>query len=213
MAEEFKKPFVNPYVDEASEEARFSTFVSMDEAHERWKKGSWRPQKANFELDPALFDESRTLPSGQKAEEEAREKSIFHLIRLLATQRHFELVNMGKDSGVLEYFLTCYQEDIRKFFPEFQKNVTDFDTAYMVLSDTIPAGVLLGNLKEDGTLDVMLDYATPGYRDCSVGRFLYERLPERGVYRLLLRVRTNDFELYLQKMGFEKEDHHFVREL
>ena len=28
--------------------------------------------------------------------------SIFHLIRLLATQRHFELVNMGKDSGVLE---------------------------------------------------------------------------------------------------------------
>ena len=139
--------------------------------------------------------------------------SIFHLIRLLATQRHFELVNMGKDSGVLEYFLTCYQEDIRKFFPEFQKNVTDFDTAYMVLSDTVPAGVLLGNLKEDGTLDVMLDYATPGYRDCSVGRFLYERLPERGVYRLLLRVRTNDLELYLQKMGFEKEDHHFVREL
>ena len=130
--------------------------------------------------------------------------SIFHLIRLLATQRHFELVNMGKDSGVLEYFLTCYQEDIRKFFPEFQKNVTDFDTAYMVLSDTVPAGVLLGNLKEDGTLDVMLDYATPGYRDCSVGRFLYERLPERGVYRLLLRVRTNDFEFYLQKMGFEK---------
>ena len=91
--------------------------------------------------------------------------------------------------------------------------MTDFDTAYMVLSDTVPAGVLLGNLKEDGTLDVMLDYATPGYRDCSVGRFLYERLPERGVYRLLLRVRTNDFELYLQKMGFEKEDHHFVREL
>ena len=139
--------------------------------------------------------------------------SIFHLIRLLATQRHFELVNMGKDSGVLEYFLTCYQEDIRKFFREFQKNVTDFDTAYRVLSDTVPAGVLLGNLKEDGTLDVMLDYATPGYRDCSVGRLLYERLPERGVYRLLLRVRTNDFELYLQKMGFEKEDHHFVREL
>ena len=82
MAEEFKKPFVNPYVDEASEEARFSTFVSMDEAHERWKKGSWRPQKANFELDPALFDESRTLPSGQKAEEEAREKSNRFAFRL-----------------------------------------------------------------------------------------------------------------------------------
>ena len=72
MAENFKEPFVNPYVDEQSDEARFSTFVSMDEAHERWKQGSWRPQKANFDLDPSLFENGRTLPAEEAVKEEEK---------------------------------------------------------------------------------------------------------------------------------------------
>ena len=61
MAENFREPFVNPYVDEESNEARFSTFVSMDEAHERWNNGTWRSNKTNFELDPSMFADSRGL--------------------------------------------------------------------------------------------------------------------------------------------------------
>ena len=76
MAESFKEPFVNPYVDEQSDEARFSTFVSMDEAHERWKQGSWRPQKANFDLDPSLFEKGRALPA-EEAVKEGEKKNRF----------------------------------------------------------------------------------------------------------------------------------------
>ena len=80
MAEEFKEPFVNPYVDEQSDEARFSTFVSMDEAHERWKQGSWRPQKANFDLDPSLFENGRTLPAEESVKEgEKKNRFAFRL--------------------------------------------------------------------------------------------------------------------------------------
>ena len=61
MAEEFRKPFENPYVDSASDEARFSTFVTMDEAHERWNNGTWHGDRANFELDPSMFDDGRGL--------------------------------------------------------------------------------------------------------------------------------------------------------
>ncbi len=139
--------------------------------------------------------------------------NVFYLIRLLATEGHFELIRTDAGSELLEYFLTFYQEDIRKYFPEFQKQVTDYDAAFMVCSDTVPAGILLGRLQEDGTLDTVLDYATPGYRDCRVGRFLYEHLPERGVMKLVLRVPTNGHEEYLRRMGFTREDRGYVKEL
>ena len=61
MAEEFRKPFENPYVDNQTDEARFSTFVTMDEAHERWNNGTWHGDKANFELDPSMFDDDKGL--------------------------------------------------------------------------------------------------------------------------------------------------------
>ena len=139
--------------------------------------------------------------------------NLFYLMRMRFTERHFELVNTGKDSATLDYFLSYYQDNIQKSFPEFRKDITVFDTAYMVFCDCIPAGVILGNLDEEGTLDTVLDYATPAYRDFSVGRFLYERLPERGVFRLVLRVPTVDFEPYMKKMGFHKEDKAYVCEL
>lgn len=59
MAEDFRVPFSNPYVDESTREALFSTFVTMDEAHERWKKGQWTADKTNFSLDESFLNEDR----------------------------------------------------------------------------------------------------------------------------------------------------------
>lgn len=82
MADEFRKPFVNPYVDEESDEARFSTFVTMDEAHERWNNGTWQGGKTNFELDPSMFDESRGLKldkSGKSTDKPRENRFAFDL--------------------------------------------------------------------------------------------------------------------------------------
>ncbi len=85
MAESFREPFSNPYADESSNEARFSTVVVMDEAQERWKKGKWRPIKENFELDDSFFEDGaekapkdrqggETLPDGAS---EGKKKNRF----------------------------------------------------------------------------------------------------------------------------------------
>ena len=82
MAEEFREPFVNPYVDEESDEARFSTFVTMDEAHERWNNGTWHGSKTNFELDPSMFADDRGLKpdaSGKKADKPKENRFAFDL--------------------------------------------------------------------------------------------------------------------------------------
>lgn len=139
--------------------------------------------------------------------------NIFHLIRLTATERHFEVIDCRNDTAFLDYFFTCHTDDIRKFFPEFQKNVTIYDTAFMVCMDTIPAGVLLGRKKDGNTLDIVLDYSTPAYRDCSVGIFLYDHLPELGVERVELRVPTRNHDGYLRKMKFQKLEGIYVKEL
>ena len=75
MPDEFRESFQNPYVDSESDEARFSTFVTMDEAHERWNNGSWHADKTNFELDPAMFSDGRGLKlndDGRSAEPPVR---------------------------------------------------------------------------------------------------------------------------------------------
>ena len=73
MAENFREPFVNPYVDDESDEARFSTFVTMDEAHERWNNGTWRGSKtalaASRTVQRTFFGirkYTRTVPSTNK---------------------------------------------------------------------------------------------------------------------------------------------------
>ncbi len=82
MPENFREPFVNPYVDEESNEARFSTFVSMDEAHERWNNGTWRSGKIDFELDPSMFADGRGLKTdenGQSADKPKGNRFAFDL--------------------------------------------------------------------------------------------------------------------------------------
>ena len=51
----FREPFVNPYVDKESDEARLSALVTMDEVQERWRKGSWQPDEEAFRLSSSFF--------------------------------------------------------------------------------------------------------------------------------------------------------------
>lgn len=62
MAERFREPFVNPYIDEKSNEARFSTVVTLDEAQERWRKGAWRANEDDFKLSPSFLDDGSEPP-------------------------------------------------------------------------------------------------------------------------------------------------------
>lgn len=68
MAENLREPFVNPYVEESANEARFGTVVTMDEAHERWFKGTWRADKANFTLDESFLSDNRNGPESEMPE-------------------------------------------------------------------------------------------------------------------------------------------------
>ena len=89
----------------------------------------------------------------------------------------------------------------------------DCNFIYIVVCDTAPAGFLIGNRIQADTIDVIVDYSTPKYRDTSVGSYLYQELAKNGIRKLQFCVSSVDHENYMKKMGFTQTVDGFVKEL
>ena len=133
--------------------------------------------------------------------------NVYHLMKLHNTKKHFELLSGNLSDSYLSYLLSYFKEDIAKYFPDFSLgNVkTAASKVFIVCCDNELAGVLIG--RADGEiLDIDLDYSTPIYRDCSVGTYLYDNLPKRGIRKLTCKGFSAEHIEYLRKMGFVRVD-------
>ena len=140
--------------------------------------------------------------------------NIYSLAKLFKPEKHFDLIVSSLNDSFLRYFLKRWKEDLKLHFPEFDRKAVQADVAYLVCCNGNPAGVLLGKLTEEGTVDIALDYSTPTYRDCSVAQFLHDKLPEKGVYTLLSsQSMTKQHTSYLKKMIFTKENGVYIKKL
>lgn len=135
--------------------------------------------------------------------------NIFYLVRMARTERVFTLLPAAPEEAYVQYFLRHWQADIRRFFAA--RPADRADTAFLVCCEDAPAGILTGRVLEEGVLEVFLDYTTPQYRDCSVGRFLYQRLAELGFRKLLVEEATEVHGAYLRRMGFVQEGGRYVK--
>ncbi len=128
--------------------------------------------------------------------------NCYNLAKLLRSQQQYDLIQVNTDDAFLSYFTGSYKEDILKYFPGSSLDASGCDTAYIVCCNAAPAGLLLGNMSENGVLDITADYTTPAYRDCSVGKYLYSKLPEQGIRKLIYAGSCERHKDYLLKMGF-----------
>lgn len=131
--------------------------------------------------------------------------NVYHLVRLLKTEKHYELIRTEQNDPYFGYLLRDSMEDIRLWFPDFSPDGLDADVAYLVCCDRNPAGLFLGK-RSGSEIEVLLDYATPVYRDTSVGRFLYNALTKDGCRRFTFRDNAPKHIGYLEKMGYRKTD-------
>ena len=138
--------------------------------------------------------------------------NVYHLMRLRNTKKHYDLVESSVEDGYLQFLLRFYKEDIAKYFPSFSSVSIQGEQirAFLVVCDQEAAGVMIGNQVETD-LEVFLDYSTPVYRDCSVGAYLYSRLPESGIRTLTCRSESEEHDNYLMKMEFEKSGNRIFR--
>ena len=97
-----------------------------------------------------------------------------------------------------------YQEDIRRYFPSLDLEQAKAAEGFAIFYGEQAAGILLGK-REGESLDVLLDYTTPAYRDCSVGSYLYGALPAHGVSSLRCMAESPEHIQYVEKMGFARQ--------
>ena len=139
--------------------------------------------------------------------------NVYNLYKLLKTKQEYDLVECKSDDMLLCYFLEKHKQDIQMYFPMFDGETT-YNRAYVTHCDGKPVAVLLGNEARSNVIDIVVDYAIPAYRDCSVGTYLYSKLEEKGIEVLELSMeKVNTHVIYLDKMGFVKRENKYVKNL
>ncbi|MCH7585571.1 MAG: YgjV family protein [Acidobacteria bacterium] len=97
----------------------------------------------------------------------------YFLRKLLGRNEVFSILRVKPDSLYLKRFLEFHAEQIQRFQPGFEYAPTGDTMPVFVLRDMIPAGLLIAVHRDDDSLEIQLDYATPQYRDFKLGPFVY----------------------------------------
>ena len=137
--------------------------------------------------------------------------NVYNLFKLLKTKQVYDLVDVKADDAFVAYFLERYADDIKTYFPGFKKEDAYGKNAYVVCCDGNPAGVMVGEEKH-GEIDVLIDYSTPAYRDCSVGTFLYSKLSAKNIHKIIYAQNLSETHVsYMKKMGFVQEKDAYIK--
>lgn len=140
--------------------------------------------------------------------------NLYNLFKLFKSEKIYDLVEIKPEDDFLQYFLERFKEDILLYFTDFDLNCVNADYGCFVCCNGNPVGVLLGKENINGVMEVVLDYSVPTYRDCSVGSYLYAKLPDKGVHKLLFVQNASEMHIaYMKKMGFEKKGSVYAKQL
>ncbi len=139
--------------------------------------------------------------------------SVIHLwyLRKLVRRKEeiFRVLPVSPDSRYLQDFLDFYRDEIQGHYqPEFDYVPSpDLSTAF-VLRDMVPAGLLIGESRDDDTFEVKLDFVIPQYRDFKIGSFVYRDgsslFGAASPSSVWATASNKDHAAYLRRMGFAR---------
>lgn len=131
---------------------------------------------------------------------------LYYLYQIFATDEYFVLLEVPSDSEYLKYFLNFYEQEIKKFFPKFAYTPSERQFVFFVLRDLVSAGLFIGEVRDEDSLFVKLDFVIPGYRDFKIGKFVYAEkadfFKEKGFRKLYAEAEDKKHNDYLQRIGF-----------
>lgn len=134
--------------------------------------------------------------------------NIYFLFKIYNDKNYFHLLRSDNESHYLKEFIFYYKEHIQNFQPEFK-----FDKSYnftlFILSDMVPVGLLIGNINNENSLEIDLDFVIPDYRDFKIGTFLFKKnidyFSNHGIKKLVTVAGNSEHNHYLEKIGFTKD--------
>ncbi len=135
--------------------------------------------------------------------------NAFYLVRMYRQKDYLQLLEVSHDSAYLASLLDFYKDEIRDIFPDYIHAPRAGQSAYLVLRNMIPAGVVIH--QQDGAqADILLDYVLPTYRDFRVARFFFHEkaayFHRLGINRFVSTPGRPSHAKYLERMGFRLKD-------
>lgn len=131
---------------------------------------------------------------------------LYFLYEMRTAKEYFKLLDVRPQNNYFKEFLSHYQPELQKYFPGFEFKPEDQQIIFFVLRNMVPAGLFIGRVAGEDTLEVELDFVIPGYRDFKIGRYLYEKnaafFLSKGIRRISTRAATEKHSRYLKRMGF-----------
>ena len=142
--------------------------------------------------------------------------NVVNLLRMYREKDDFRIMGLSGDSEYLAYFLQCHRGEIEKYFPLFDFAERGERSAFYLVKNSIPIGLLIGHRQDKDTLLIELDYVGAQFRDFKMGSFVYRNndfFLNQG-YKVLKATATGGgHDAYLEKMGFRREGQYFVKVL
>lgn len=132
--------------------------------------------------------------------------NIFYLVRYMndKNEKLYSSTKADAEDSLVKFFITKYAEEIKKYFPSFDFAKCGANTARLIFCEDSFAGILLGKVSEDNTMDVLLDFTTPAYRDFSVGKFLYREIEKSNITKCRFAADIPQSYVYLRKVGYKR---------
>jgi hypothetical protein len=147
---------------------------------------------------------------------------IYFYIPLIVNKEKFDFIlNDNAKTHYAQLFIKHYINDINKFFPDFKEESLEGLKSAYILRDMIPALIILYRETEGEYLEIVLDYATPQFRDRKSSSYFFNYAVNhlnidktvKKYYKVHSAIPAHD--KYLKSMGFERieNSNHFRKRI
>ena len=138
--------------------------------------------------------------------------NLYFLFKMTKTENHYRIVEVKSDDLLLKEFLRYYENDIYNCFPGLKYDLNEINRCFIIMNEDKPVGFTLGICDKD-SMELILDYTVQAYRDTSIGNFLFSKLDQYGIKKVLYRgPLTPSHVEYLKNTGFRKTADYYIKE-
>ncbi len=133
---------------------------------------------------------------------------LYYLLQMKSSKEYFEIMRVPEvDAPFLQRFVKFYRKELSYYFPEFSLEKLQNPIIYIVFRNMIPAALFIAEPVGEKTLNVVVDFVTPDFRDLKSARYIFTRAKKifgnKGYEKFVTRAYVRKHEKYLRKMGFK----------
>ena len=132
--------------------------------------------------------------------------NAYFIYQMYTKKDYFTLIQMNHETEYFNHFMSFYKENMKSFMIVEENLDNPNYVKIFTLRNTVPAGLFVCKIIDPSTLEILVDYVTPAYRDFKIGRFLFEDQKDffknQGYNKLTSKPGNEKHQSYLKKMGF-----------